>query len=293
MSVIKKSLFSIVSLCFCFTSLEGLLNETYQQIEDYHALAQVMNWSDYLHSLVIKKTEVESLKLLDIGCGTGRWLTAFQNKLTNEWPIELRCDLIDPSLTALQQAKQTCSPPLFPNHLIQKTIQQTELLSSHYDIIWAMHSFYSIPEKDLSTVLKKCIVSLNDEGELMIGLTSHHSFYIQFYNFFRSVYSIDQLETYTDAEMIQNAFQMLGLKTNLKIIHYVEKISANDIQRLSHYLLNECVGYSFDRDNSTTAEITISDILNNPKIAAFLNSYLIDENYEFPQELWLLSYSNH
>lgn len=293
MSVINKLTHSIVVSCLWATSVFCSLNEPYQQIEDYGILVNSMDWSSYLNHYREYNPNIESLRLLDIGCGTGRWLKAFQNKLKDKLHVIMKCDLLDPSQLALQEAVSTLSSPLFLEKLIKETVQNAELELAYYDIIWAMHSFYSIPKTELPNILEKCIHSLKEHGNLFIGLTSNKSFYIQFYDLFRSFYSINQIESYTSAEMIMEAFQSLGMETELVKIEYFERIPVEDISRLNHYLLNECVGYSFDRDDNITSTLILTDILNHPKIGAFLRSFIVNDHYEFPQEIWLIKWSKN
>ena len=290
MSIINKLLHSTFVSCLWVNSAFCTLNEPHQQIEDYRILVNSMDWLSCLNSFRTSNPNIESLRLLDIGCGTGRWLKAFQNKLKDKLNVIIECDLLDPSQLALQEAASTLNSPLFLEKLVKETVQNAELEPSYYDIIWGMHSFYSIPKTELPNILEKCIYSLKEHGNLFIGLTSNKSFYNLFYDLFRSFYSINEIESYTSAEMIIEAFHSLGLEVELVKVEYLEKIPIEDIPRLNHYLLNECVGYSFDRDDNIASTLILKDILNHPKIGAFLKSFIVNDQYEFPQEIWLIKW---
>lgn len=263
-----------------------LLKQPYEQIEDYKILSKAIDWTSYFDKCYERSGRF--LNLLDIGCGTGRWLSEFQKQLNREVSWTVKCDLMDPSAVALKNAAKVLHPPLFLERPIQNTIQHVELTRGKYDVIWAVHSFYSLAANELGPILKNCFYGMREGGHLFIVLSSRASFYYECYKNFRSSYSINQVATYYDAETLQKDLKELGLDVEVFKTNYVERVPIDDLQRLSHYILNECIGYSFDRDNEIIPQLHIQDLLNHFNMGPFLRSYVVEGNYEFPQDVWII-----
>lgn len=259
-------------------------------VEDYRQIAQKFGW---IELLLNRKTS--DIRLLDVACGTGRWLQAFRTYVKPEClNINIVCDAVDPSKQAVQSFVERIASPMSIGCRYEDTIQNTDLPKDVYDIIWSMHGFYAIPREDLHPVLKKIYDSLNSGGgEAFIAQAARNSFYIQFYDKFLDAFNPHE-QGFTSAEDITDALNMLGLNYQIHIIAYDECIAVNDLEALEHYILKESVSNSFmqeewGRKNNRT--IGLNDILDHPALGTYLRSFIKNEMYCFPQEIWLISFA--
>ncbi|WP_143301364.1 hypothetical protein, partial [Candidatus Entotheonella palauensis] len=117
-----------------------------------------------------------------------------------------------------------------------------------YDILWSMHGFYAIPVIDLTSVLKKCLDSLNDTGIALVGLANRNSFYITFYEQYLNCIHSGDGDGFTSAEDIMDALMILDVPYQIKSIIYEERIDVDDYASLSHYIINESTINSFNKD---------------------------------------------
>ncbi|WP_293118727.1 class I SAM-dependent methyltransferase [Okeania sp. SIO1I7] len=155
---------------------------------DYWQLAQRFDWSSTFFSQY-HQGESSSLRLLDVACGTGRWLEAFQHYIQLDEKLEnVVYDFLDPCESSITQASQKIYPPLKRGTQYVNTIQAAKLESNSYDLLWSMHGFYMVPREDLASVLKKCASLLKDTGIGFIALATRKSFYVDFYEQYLQIF---------------------------------------------------------------------------------------------------------
>ncbi len=258
-------------------------------VEDYRQLAQKFEWSK---TFLDKKNS--NIRVLDVGCGTGRWLQAFLMYVTPQLPnLEILYDLVDPSEQAMSQALVKIEHPLKIGHQYIDTIQQARLDQSRYDIIWSMHAFYAIPRPDLPHVLGKISNHLNDQGQAFIAQATKKSFYVRFYDKFLETFHCNEAG-FTSAEDIVAALNMLGLEYQVYAISYDECIAEEDLIALEHYIMKESASNSFRWEDvsaqEANREVGLQDVLNDPSLGAYLRSFIKESMYCFTQEIWLISF---
>ena len=253
-------------------------------LQDYIQLAHAFDWK----GIVCRYKTNKNLRILDIGCGTGRWIDEFYKVVaTNKHVPAITFDLVDPSNVALNEAAVKVNNYFTLGNTYQSTIQEVQL-QGHYDIIWAVHSFYALAKEDLILALKKCFDLLQPNGCLIIVIASKNSFYFNFYKMFRSYFFIDQANEYQSSEQISSIAQGLGWDMTPHIISYCEPIEASNTVALSHFLFNECVGYSFNRDENEINKIGLKKIVNHPELGLFLRGYKDRGMFKFKQDIGLL-----
>jgi SAM-dependent methyltransferase len=81
-------------------------------VVDYWQLAQHFDWSSTFLSQY-HRGKSSSLRLLDVACGTGRWLQAFHHYIQLDKGLEnIVYDCLDPCESAISQASHKIHPPL-------------------------------------------------------------------------------------------------------------------------------------------------------------------------------------
>ncbi|MDJ0736907.1 MAG: hypothetical protein QNJ47_23040, partial [Nostocaceae cyanobacterium] len=73
-------------------------------------------------------------------------------------------------------------------------------------------------------------------------------------------------------------------------------IKADDRAALEHYIKNEATINCFNKDKeieplSASKNITLDELLSNPKMEAYLNSLMRNSVYYFPEDIWLISFN--
>ncbi|MEO1429459.1 MAG: hypothetical protein AAFV71_10415 [Cyanobacteria bacterium J06633_8] len=153
-----------------------------------------------------------------------------------------------------------------------------------------------IPVQDLAPVLKKCASLLNETGVGFIALATRKSFYVDFYEQYLQIFKDGKGERFTAAEDILENLRECGIQHQVHRIFYEEAIKADDGEGLEHYIKNEATINCFNKDDeveplSASKNITLEDLLSNPKMEAYLNSLMRNSVYYFPEEVLLISFN--
>ncbi len=274
----------------------GRSPEDKDPVDDYWRLAQGFDWSSTFLSQY-HRVKDSSVRLLDIACGTGRWLQAFRHYIQLDEGIkDITYDFLDPSASSISQASQKIHSPFERGIQHINTIQGAKLESNSYDLLWSMHGFYMVPPQDLAPVLQKCTSLLNDTGIGFIALATRKSFYVDFYEQYLQIFKEGKGTRFTSAEDIIESLRACGIQHQVHRIFYEEPIKADDRAALEHYIKNEATINCFNKDKeieplSASKNITLDELLSNPKMEAYLNSLMRNSVYYFPEDIWLISFN--
>lgn len=269
--------------------------EDKETVVDYWQLASNFDWPETFLSQY-HQGQASSLRLIDIACGTGRWLQTFCHYIQLDENIEnVVYDSLDPCYSSISQASQKSHSPFVRGTQYIDTIQSANLERNAYDLLWSMHGFYVIPPQDLPGVLKKCTSLLKDTGIGFIALATRESFYIDFYERYLQIFKQGEAKGFTSAEDILEAFLECGIQHRVHKITYEEAIKTDNLASLEHYIKNEATINSFNKDVetkllSTSKNINLEDLLSNPEMEKYLKSFIRNSVYYFPQEVWLISF---
>lgn len=209
-------------------------------LEDYHRLAGAFAWSERLTSIPISNDGASHV--LDVGCGTGRWLRVLHAtfpELAGGAARSVRYSMLDPVLPAIEAVGEVASTMFTIDRSWNDYVQQAHLPRGHFGLIWAMHSLYGVPTHDLTDALKHMIAALHPQGTAIIALPTADSFYIE---------AAKQLlghTLFTSAEDVHTALDNLGLRHQVRHVRYDECFAATDAMALRHYVWMESIGNTY------------------------------------------------
>lgn len=209
-------------------------------LEDYHQLAGAFAWPERLTSL---PTSADGhAHVLDVGCGTGRWLRVLHAtfpELATGAARHVRYSMLDPVQPAIDTVAEVASTMFTVDRSWNAYVQNAPLPSAHFGLMWAMHSLYGVPVHDLPDALKHMTSALHPQGTAIIALPDHQSFYIQ---------AAEQLlghTVFTSADDVRAALDALGLRYQVRHVRYEECIPAADERALAHYVWMESIGNTY------------------------------------------------
>ncbi len=264
-------------------------------VQDYWQLAKGYDWLNLFSKVT---TQEKYINLLDIACGNGRWLRALQLYIDFQCKDKsVVCDLLDPNKEAVANASQALKAPFQLGQKYEIEIQKADLKRASYDILWSMHGFYMINPKALPTIFERCCSLLKSNGVGLIALATRKSFYVDFYSKYLDAFFEGKGERFTSAEDIVVTLLEDNIKHSVSKIFYEEKIHADDLSALEHYIKVESTVNSFNQEAeseelSSSRDICLNDLMNHPETKKYLDSLLRGSFYCFPQEIWLITFNN-
>ena len=187
---------------------------------DYRYLAEAFNWRDWLET---RQAEVgrRQLKLLDVACGSGKFPAALCQYATvqgaNVSPIEY--SLLDPSAFSLTEAREALAPPFQAGKKFEMTLQELMCKRGEFDIAWATHALYAVPEGELEVALERFIHAMTG-GVGFIAHASESAHYLRFYRHYLDGFKGGLGAPYSSAEMIEKTLKKMGVCFNVKQISY-------------------------------------------------------------------------
>ncbi|WP_198012961.1 class I SAM-dependent methyltransferase [Lyngbya sp. PCC 8106] len=251
------------------------LNSWFQVTQiDYEKLIK-----EYSFNNLFKGFAKNQLKLLDLGCGTAKFSSLLDKKLDGN--IHLLADLLDISEYCLQVAQKQFDS--FQHFSTNKTylsatenLQQFVYKTNSYDIIWAIHSLYTVDQNRMADVYLYCLDLLGYNGKFLIYQLAEKSSYKNLYSFYLSHYPERKNTRYfLTSEEHQQILDTLGINYENIRLHFSHRINCESKDILEIYL-KKCV-----LDNTL-------DVLNF--FQPILQEYFDRENnqYKFDQVVDLL-----
>ena len=262
------------------TTTHPAASEGRDTVRDYRILAERFDWPSRLRSG--SRGPDGRRAILDVGCGTGRWLRA----LEHTWP-ELRADredrayvAVDPAEGAVDAAAEAARAILDPVARHGLPVQDIAPdRSGRYDLVWAIHSLYAVPLDELDAVVVALRTLLRPDGLANIVQPDVHSFYL------RAGELTAGRRLFVSAEDVTAALRRAAIPHRITGFAYDECIPASEDRALRHYLWDESIGNSF-----TPAGGSSTDGLPPLPTDAWWSDHRHGDEFRFPQHLQVITF---
>ena len=145
----------------------------------------------------INSFNLESKKLLDVGCGTGDFLST---ALKDNWTVSG----IEPNETARSIANKKTNNSVFE-------IAQLNMFSPHsFDVITLWHVLEHLPKLEIHIHIFKKLLKPN--GRLIIAVPNHKSYDAEYYNSFWAAYDVPRHLWHFSQDSIRNLFSKVDME---------------------------------------------------------------------------------
>ncbi len=245
---------------------------------DYQHLAKANDWVSWLEGCQ-RSAGARPLRLLDVACGSGKFPAA----LLRDTPVAqaqvqpIAYDLLDPSEFSVAQAKAQLTAPFVPGEEFVTTLQDLAVDPDAYDVVWATHALYAIPEAELDAALERFLHAMGGAG--FIAHSSDQGHYIRCYDRYREAFhGGSDLVPYSTAEQILASLDRLGASYRTEQIRYSNGVDEDARDRVEGYL-QRCV---FDD------EVTLEQMLEAEPLASYLQSCRHGAAWRFEQCVTLI-----
>ncbi len=244
---------------------------------DYKYLAEFLDWKQWLEMRQARVGQ-RSLKLLDVACGSGKFPLALGQhaKIADAKIFPVEYALLDPSAFSISEAREVLSPPFVAGPEFETTLQGLQCDRGAFDILWATHALYAVPEKELEVALERFIFAMSEAG--FIAHASDESHYLRFYQHYLDGFKGGLGEPYSSAEQIIKTLTKMGVSHKVEKISYKNGIPEGSISQVEGYL-QRCI---FDDT------IDLEEMRDNPTTGPYLDNCLQDGQWRFKQEVMLI-----
>lgn len=244
---------------------------------DYRHLAEAFDWKSWLES---RQADVgdRQLKLLDVACGSGKFPVALSQyaDLASSSIKPIDYALLDPSAFSIAEARQALPEPFEAGAEYETTLQSFTCPESAFDVVWATHALYAIPEAELMGGLSRFLTALGGCGFIAHASAAAH--YLRFYKFYLQGFKNGEGVPYSSAEQIMATLDRLGVRYDAREIVYENGAADDAVEQIEGYL-QRCI---FDDT------IDLAQMIKNPVTGPFLRSCHQNGRWRFSQRVMMI-----
>ncbi len=247
--------------------------------EDYRHLAQARDWRGVFEDAQARVGD-RALRLLDVACGSGKFPNALVRHagLAEARILPVETALLDPSAFSLAEVRAALPTPFVPAAEYETTLQDFAPPDAGYDIVWATHALYTVPEAELDAAAAQFADAIAPGGLGLIAHSAAAGHYIDFHRRWLSAFD-SQGVSYVPAEAIAEALRGAGLLPEVHRVRYNSIAGPGDAAAVEGYL-QRCV--FDDRAGLDVMKAT-------EPVASYLAQCEGADGWRFPQDVWLIT----
>ena len=248
--------------------------------EDYRHLAAARDWRGMFEAAQASAGD-RALRLLDVACGSGKFPTALGRHagLAGAAIRPVETALLDPSAFSLAEARAALPAPFRAVAAHETALQDFEAPAEGYDIVWATHALYAVPESELATALARFRAAIAPGGTGIIAHSAAAGHYIAFHRLYLSAFGPPGAAAYISAETILAALRAAGAEVDVQEIAYESSAAADASAAVEGYL-QRCV---FDESRDLAA------MQAAPALGDYLAACRRPDGWRFAQRVWLMT----
>jgi SAM-dependent methyltransferase len=184
------------------------------------------------------------LSLLDLGCGTARFPCLLDQAIPGG--IQVYADLLDISDYCLKTAAEQYAGLRYfaPRSLYRSALEdlaEAVVGRGGYDVIWAIHSLYTVKEEAMSGIYRHCLDLLMPQGTFLIYQLCENSAYYRLYDHYLNHYSRPHSTTsLLTSESHQRILAAQGINYQVIKLQFTHTIAV-ERQDLLEVYLRKCV----------------------------------------------------
>ncbi len=247
---------------------------------DYQLLAEQLDWKALLEDL----SNGETLRLLDVACGSGKFPRALlaHTDLTQSKDLRVAYSLLDPSEFSIQEARGQLNSPFEPDREYPWKIQELDCPAGFYRVLWATHALYCVPAEEIPSALQRCLDALAPDGLGFIAQATAEAHYVKFHDLYLQSFGQNQGAAYSTGEQILTSLRSLAADLPLVTwtISYEGQVPTSDRPTVEKYL-QRCL---FDD------KLSLDDMLADSLLGDYLQQRLDESQgqWRFPQTVQLI-----
>ena len=248
--------------------------------DDYRHLAQARDWCSFFEKAQARVGE-RPLRLLDVACGSGKFPNALA-RYTGLLEAQLQpvvTALLDPSAFSIAEAKAALPPFFRPAEEFETTLQDFRPPDDGYDIVWATHALYAIPEAELAAALQQFHAAIAPGGAGIIAHSAEAGHYVTFHRHYLAAFGSDNAAPYISAEIIVDTLHEAGFSVDVQVVNYDSVANVDETGAVEGFL-QRCV---FDD------RITLNEMQATEPLASYLSGCRDSEGWRFTQKVWLIT----
>lgn len=194
---------------------------------DYRELAEAWDWNAFLRQ---RANTRDPVRILDVACGSGKFPAALRahTGLGEFDGARFVLDLLDPSAFSLREARESLAPPMVGGRDFECTLQDLPASATAYDVVWAVHALYALPEAELPAGVESFLRAIAPDGLGFIAHAERSAHYLAFYETYLSRFRPDGTP-YTSAEAVARAFRDAGTKVEVRPLTYEQVIDDDEV----------------------------------------------------------------
>lgn len=247
--------------------------------DDYRHLAEARDWAGWLAEAQARAGD-RPLRLLDVACGSGK----FPNALVRHAGVaaaglhEVSTDLLDPSAFSIAEARAALPAPFRAAGEHETTLQDFAVPEGGYDVVWATHALYAVPEADLAAAAARFREAIAPAGRGVIAHSAAEGHYVAFHRRYLEAFGPAGAAPYVSAEKLAGALRAAGARVEVTEIRYDSVAGPEAADAVEGYL-QRCV---FDDS------VSLEAMRAAPALAGYLDACRSETGWRFPQVVHLI-----